>query len=33
MLQMAMMSGLAWRKLRDAEIAHPTLAESLKNLP
>ena len=31
-LQMAMMGGLPWTTLRDAVIAHPTLAESLNNL-
>lgn len=31
-LQMAMMGGLRWTALRDAMIAHPTIAESLNNL-
>lgn len=31
-LQMAMMGDLPWTRLRDAVIAHPTLAESLNNL-
>ena len=31
-LQMAMMGELPWTRLRDAVIAHPTLAESLNNL-
>lgn len=31
-LQFAMMGGLPWTALRDAPIAHPTLAESLNNL-
>jgi len=31
-IQMAMMGGLPWTTLRDAVIAHPTLAESLNNL-
>ncbi len=31
-LQMAMMGGLPWTSIRDAMIAHPTLAESLNNL-
>jgi len=29
---MAMMGDLPWTRLRDAVIAHPTLAESLNNL-
>jgi pyruvate/2-oxoglutarate dehydrogenase complex dihydrolipoamide dehydrogenase (E3) component len=32
MLQIAMMGGLAYPRLRDAIFAHPTLAESLNNL-
>jgi pyruvate/2-oxoglutarate dehydrogenase complex dihydrolipoamide dehydrogenase (E3) component len=32
MVQMAMMGGLRWEKLRDAVFAHPALAESLNNL-
>jgi pyruvate/2-oxoglutarate dehydrogenase complex dihydrolipoamide dehydrogenase (E3) component len=31
-VQMAMMGGLSWERLRDAIWAHPTLAESLNNL-
>ncbi|MDX1577158.1 MAG: FAD-containing oxidoreductase, partial [Gemmatimonadota bacterium] len=31
-LQVAMMGGLPYTALRDAPIAHPTLAESLNNL-
>ncbi|MDT8436161.1 MAG: mercuric reductase [Gemmatimonadota bacterium] len=31
-LQLAMMGGLPWTALRDAVLAHPTLAESLNNL-
>lgn len=31
-LQMAMMGDLPWTRLRDAVMAHPTLAESLNNL-
>jgi pyruvate/2-oxoglutarate dehydrogenase complex dihydrolipoamide dehydrogenase (E3) component len=31
-VQMAMMGGLGWERLRDAVWAHPTLAESLNNL-
>ena len=31
-VQMAMMGGLQWMRLRDAVFAHPTLAESLNNL-
>jgi pyruvate/2-oxoglutarate dehydrogenase complex dihydrolipoamide dehydrogenase (E3) component len=31
-LQVAMMGGLPWTTLREAVIAHPTLAESLNNL-
>ncbi len=31
-LEMAMMGGLPWTRLRDAVIAHPTLSESLNNL-
>ena len=32
MVQMTMMGGLDWMKLRDAVFAHPTLAEGLNNL-
>jgi pyruvate/2-oxoglutarate dehydrogenase complex dihydrolipoamide dehydrogenase (E3) component len=32
MLQIAMMSGMPYERLRDAVFAHPTLAESLNNL-
>ena len=32
MLQLAMMGGLPYTRLRDAVFAHPTLAESLNNL-
>ena len=32
MLQLAMMGNLPFTKLRDAVLAHPTLAESLNNL-
>ena len=32
MLQLAMMGGLGYGRLRDAVFAHPTLAESLNNL-
>ena len=32
LLQMAMMGDLPYTVLRDAVIAHPTLAESLNNL-
>jgi pyruvate/2-oxoglutarate dehydrogenase complex dihydrolipoamide dehydrogenase (E3) component len=32
MLQLAMMGGLRYDRLRDAVFAHPTLAESLNNL-
>ncbi len=32
MLQLAMMGGLPYTRLRDAVLAHPTLAESLNNL-
>jgi pyruvate/2-oxoglutarate dehydrogenase complex dihydrolipoamide dehydrogenase (E3) component len=32
LVQVAMMGGLPWWKLRDAVFAHPTLAESLNNL-
>jgi pyruvate/2-oxoglutarate dehydrogenase complex dihydrolipoamide dehydrogenase (E3) component len=31
-LQMAMMGGLPWTRLRDAIIAHPTFSESINNL-
>ena len=31
-IQVAMIGGLPWTTLRDAMIAHPTLAESLNNL-
>ncbi len=31
-IQMAMMGGLPWQRLRDAVISHPTLSESLNNL-
>ncbi|MCJ1406891.1 hypothetical protein MMC19_000961 [Ptychographa xylographoides] len=31
-VQMAMMGGMGWEKLRDAVFAHPSLAESLNNL-
>jgi len=31
-VQMAMLGGLSWERLRDAVWAHPTLAESLNNL-
>jgi hypothetical protein len=31
-LKVAMMGGLPWTALRDATLAHPTLAESLNNL-
>jgi pyruvate/2-oxoglutarate dehydrogenase complex dihydrolipoamide dehydrogenase (E3) component len=32
LVQVAMMGGLPWWKLRDAVFAHPTLAEGLNNL-
>ena len=32
MLQIAMMGGLPYQRLRDDMFAHPTLAESLNNL-
>lgn len=31
-IQVAMMGGLPWTRLRDATISHPTLSESLNNL-
>jgi pyruvate/2-oxoglutarate dehydrogenase complex dihydrolipoamide dehydrogenase (E3) component len=31
-VQMAMMGGVGWEKLRDAVWAHPALAESLNNI-
>jgi hypothetical protein len=31
-LEMAMLGGIGWERVRDATLAHPTFAESLNNL-